>query len=291
MLKRDIMISFLALVSFLLGINLIFSIYRYPENRPIIVASEHSNALVSLLTLAGDEAEHLSMNYVVALCKLAVSFRINGGRDHDLVLLVVDPNNKLKQQQALKEAGWILVYVDGIGSPLIYWYHSNKYSMSQMYSKFQIWRLTSYDHVAYVDSDTIVLKNPMPGLTKAYSVVHGEAPGMVVDLGFCIDTYFNAGMMVVRPSIKVFRDLLFYRNWMKYEPGMAEQEFINNFYRGQIASLPPELNVPAYYYNDSCALVDPSKTVIAHYNGDTKPWLVNCTSHPVCRYWHAMPMV
>lgn len=289
-ISKRLLLCFIA-VSSLLFTNLIFSIYMYPENRPIVVISAHPRAIVSLLSLSGQEAEHLSANYSTALCKLAVSFRDNGGQGHDFILLVVDPSDKLlkESQVSLRRAGWTLVRVEGIGSPLMHssYEFSSRYLTSQMFTKLHAWRLTSYEHVTYVDSDTIVLKNPMPALEKAYGLVRGEPPGMVIDLGFCIDDYYNAGVMVIRPSVKVFRDLLFYRNWRWFNPGMAEQEFLNTFYRGEIVALPRELNVPAYYYNDSCPLIEPSTAVIAHYNGDTKPWLTNCTSHAVCRHWHA----
>jgi lipopolysaccharide biosynthesis glycosyltransferase len=278
------------LVMLALITNLWFSIYWYSEDKPFDITPRNPKAFVSLLSLAGHEAPALSSNYTTSLCKLAVSFKANGGHGHDFILLVVGPLSKLADAHMLIRAGWLIVPADGIGQPLMYYYQSNKYSLSQMYSKFQIWRLTSYEHVTYVDSDTIVLRDPMPALNTAYSMVNGDIPGLVIDLGFCIDFYFNAGCMVVRPSIKVYRDLLFYRNWRFYNPGMAEQEFLNVFYKGELVSLPRELNVPAYYYNDSCRFADTTKTVIAHYNGESKPWLTNCTSHPVCRYWHQTPL-
>jgi len=268
--------------------NMWFSLFWYTEDQPIAIISQNPNAIVSLLSLVGERASDQSLSYITSLCKLAVSFRVNGGREHDLVLLVVGP--KLPYFRMLKRAGWIVVYVDGIGQPLKHTFNYNRYAESLMFSKFQMWRLTSYKHVTYVDSDTIVLRDPMPALTKAYEMVMGDVSGMVIDLGFCVDNYFNAGVMVIRPSMKVFSDLLFYRNWVIYNDGYVEQGFLNAFYAGSLISLPTELNVPAYYYNDSCRFVDPSKTVIAHYNGDTKPWQINCTSHPVCRYWHETPL-
>jgi alpha-N-acetylglucosamine transferase len=292
-IRRDV--TFIAMIVLLfvmfLLTNFLFSVYQSSENRPIVVVSKHSKAVVSLLTLASHEAEGLSFNYTTSLCKLAVSFKARGGHSHDFVLLVVGQTISKKEFHMLRLAGWTIVPVEGIGSPLIYSFESNKYTLAQMYSKLQIWRLTSYEHVVYLDSDTVVLRDPMPALEKAYELVKDDCPGMVIDLGFCWDFYYNAGVMVVRPSVEVFRELLFYRNWKFHSPGMAEQEFLNKYYYDRIVALPRELNVPAYYQgNVSCSLIDADKAVIGHYNGETKPWLTNCTSHPVCRYWHTVPL-
>jgi alpha-N-acetylglucosamine transferase len=220
-----------------------------------------------------------------------VSFRARGGHSHDFILLLVGKTLQINEFHMLRRAGWNIVPVEGIISPLLFSFSYSRYSLAQMYTKFQIWRLTSYEHVVYLDSDTIVLRDPMPALEIAYGLVKGDIPGMVIDLGFCWNYYYNAGVMVVRPSMGVFRDLLFYRNWRLYNHVLAEQEFLNTYYYGKIVAIPRELNVPAYYHgNVSCALVDADTTVIGHYNGETKPWLTNCTSHPICRYWYSMPL-
>ena len=292
--RRDVTFAsvIVLILVILLFSNFLFSVYQCPEDRPIVVAAKHSRAIVSLLSLASNDANHLSFNYTVSLCKLAVSFRARGGHSHDFIVLLVGNPIQISEFHMLRRAGWTVIPVEAIVSPLVYSFDHNKYTMARMYTKFQIWRLTSYEHVVYVDSDTIVLRDPMPALERAYELVKGDPPGMVLDLGFCWSReYYNAGVMVVKPSVRVFRDLIFYRNWRLYNNFLAEQEFLNIFYNGRIVAIPRELNVPAYYHgNVSCALIDADTTVIAHYNGEEKPWLTNCTSHPICRYWHSMPL-
>ena len=61
-IRRDI--TFIAMLALLfvmfLFINFLFSVYQYPEDRPIVVVAKNSRAVVSFLTLAGHEAEHLA---------------------------------------------------------------------------------------------------------------------------------------------------------------------------------------------------------------------------------------
>ena len=70
------------------------------------------------------------------------------------------------------------------------------------YTKLHIWTLTEYTHVFYIDADCMVMK-PLDHIFKAYEECDFAASPDVFP-----PDHFNAGVLLIRPNLKVFMTLL-----------------------------------------------------------------------------------
>lgn len=110
----------------------------------------------------------------------------------DLILLA-DKSISLKSLQALQAAGWTIKLIQRIINPF-----AQKGSYNQWnYTKLQIWLLTHYHKVIFLDSDFLVLKN------MDHFFFYPQLTASPNDLMF-----FNSGMMVIEPSKCMFEDLM-----------------------------------------------------------------------------------
>ena len=108
------------------------------------------------------------------------------------------------------------------------------------YSKLQVWNLTSYQKVIYLDADMLVLRN-IDELFRAseLSAVPDKYPGV-----------FNTGLMVLEPSTSTYHDMLrVYMRTGSYNRG--DQGFLNQFFSGSILTLSAEYNFPVWLKHSS----------------------------------------
>ena len=85
-------------------------------------------------------------------------------------------------------------------------------------------------------------------------------------------SYFNAGVFVFSPSLETFRVL--FKKLETWQPTrFAEQDFLNDFYRGKWNALPLSYNFgkPNFWLApDLCTSISMLKVV--HFSGRAKPW-------------------
>ncbi|XP_043713731.1 putative UDP-glucuronate:xylan alpha-glucuronosyltransferase 5 [Telopea speciosissima] len=152
---------------------------------------------------------HSSEAYVCGAIALAQSI-IQTGSSKDLVLLA-DQSISKKTRQALRTSGWKIKNIKRIRNPLG---RKNAYN-EWNYSKIRLWQLVEYDKVIFIDSDSIVLKN----IDKFFGSPELSAVGNDKFL-------FNSGIMLIEPSMCVFKLLMKKRHKLVSYNG-GDQGFLN----------------------------------------------------------------
>ena len=207
-------------------------------------------AMVSMITSEGDGAVDLCW-YIFAAGMLAHTFSIFV--DVDMILMVFDSRGIISQdqRQALKDYGWKLCDLPFISTPRV-GVSKNRYHSSQMFSKLLLWKLTEYKGVLYIDSDVLILNSPEVLFTKHFQEMHnsGYTLGMVKTGPNWSD--HNAGVMLVVPSSPTYDSMIAsLQNTTYYATALAEQDFLNHFWRERICELPENYN--AMYFDDTSA--------------------------------------
>ena len=112
-------------------------------------------------------------------------------------------------REVLINDGWIVKSVNYLSTP---------YKNSAFFTKLLIWTLKEYKKIFYIDSDAIVLRN----------VDHVFRCG-----NFCAvyrhSDHFNAGVLVVKPSLAVFNDMKSQLGILHSHDG-GDQGFLNTYF-------------------------------------------------------------
>lgn len=113
-------------------------------------------------------------------------------------------------------------------------------------TKFELFRMTQYDKIVYLDADVMVLKNldhlfEYPHLTSA---LDGEYYNIWPN-----EPHFNAGVMVIEPNKEEYNKLIEFSkdtvdNWNK-KMCVADQEILNMYFSDW--NNKPELHLNKYY--------------------------------------------
>lgn len=109
-------------------------------------------------------------------------------------------------------------------------------SYRSMLTKLHIWTLTQYSQIAYYDADMVFMRNPS-GIFDAC----GNVPLCAVSDVYISPDYFNAGMMVLTPSMDVF-EMLYGQRQLADGTQHAEQDMLNEVFRNQWKKLPRKFN-------------------------------------------------
>lgn len=155
------------------------------------------------------------------------------------------------------------------------------------FTKLRIFSLQQYETILYIDSDCLVLKDlsHLITLNKKYTISENliaAAPDLLPPHNF------NTGVMVVRPSLKVFdtmqKNSSFLMSYDKSDTG-----FLNAYYPNWFTEFPPDARL-SIGYNAQTALYDMTadstgtsifwdaqlshELHIIHYSETVKPWQV-----------------
>ena len=210
-------------------------------------------AVVSLLTMG-------LTHYVQSAVKLAKSLRFWKIKA-DLIMLVIEmPSANYRKD--LEDTGWNICHVPVIeGNTTV----SSVFLQTKMYSKLNAWALIEYDAILYVDSDTLVIRDPSP-------LFHTHLPAMEkagLTLGAAWDRpqpakNFNAGVLLLIPSISTFRQLQSSILTVPHNPYMAEQALLNAiFFRNDSRHL--SFYVLPFIYNANIASIIKEREFWAHH--------------------------
>jgi len=151
------------------------------------------------------------------------------------------------------------------------------------FAKLALWQLVTYDKILYIDADALVLRNLDFHYSRLDAVDFAAAPDV-----FPPDK-FNAGVMMLRPSLKTYGDLVRMARIMgpfSYDGG--DTGFLNDYFPAWFQSdpaarLPFRCNAqrtlhwltaraqPGYW--KACFPLE-----IVHYSSSPKPW--ECSAAP-----------
>jgi len=153
------------------------------------------------------------------------------------------------------------------------------------WTKMRIFGLQQYDTILYIDSDCLVLKDvsSLLELNKVYT----ESESLIAAAPDLLPPHqFNSGVMVVRPSIKVFETIKGHAKLLTTYDG-SDTGFLNAYFNTWNTEFPPMARLPAGY-NAQQAMYDmtmdekggssfwdvqvASDLYIVHYSNAVKPW-------------------
>jgi len=189
-----------------------------------------------------------------------------------MMVAIVIENMKDKHQETLRKAGWKLVVVpnwdrDYCGEDcdlrfLTRWHDS--------FEKINIFRL-GFGRVLFFDADTYVFSPRVKELLTKTRLKRGHI-AMAPD--GCKKEY-NSGVMLFRPSVEIFRQMLELVVTRKREQ-ILDQNIINAAYAGKIKELDREFNCVDIMgvqpgMTEECPYKCSANVVVAHFTGHPKP--------------------
>jgi len=154
--------------------------------------------------------------------------------------------------------------------------------MSRMWEFCDEW-----DKLVYLDSDVL----PMTNIDDMFLAPHFSAsqdnmvPDSLVSASDCQApgplnkapnaspraAYFNAGIFVFEPSLEELAELMTALQGYTISR-YAEQDFLNDFYRGRWNMLPLTYNWGRVNFFVCPELYNPSTVKVVHFSGPAKPW-------------------
>lgn len=208
----------------------------------------------------------------------------------NLYIIHSEPNTfqeyskKLSKHSKCKKIDLIEVVTD-ISFPNI---ENTHISIATYFRIFIFKYLKNLDHAIYLDSDTVVLKNPLgifndelrklldsENMISAVDETTKEiSPDIFERLNLKGKKYFNAGVMIINlnkvKNDNTFNNLISTMLSLNSKIKQWDQDVLNKHFDEQITELNPTLNVKIDADLESENLTSPH--TILHYLGSKKPW-------------------
>ena len=232
-------------------------------------------AFASYLSIMGAEGIAQSHWFVESAHRLALSWARHVPEskrlEYDMILLVTDPYDLLNSQArlSLREVGWILVRVEplfGIPSASLYLLQ-NHYTHTAQFTKLRLWTFERYQHILYLDSDMLIMKDVIHAVSGYNTSQHMLAAARNGDG----TDYFNAGLLYITPSMTEYGLMTQAMLVMNYDASLQEQAFLNVYWTNRTIFMPSELNT-FVSSNPKDQLGD--QIIVLHFIGTMKPWFI-----------------
>jgi len=223
-----------------------------------------SEAYATILTTADKMYLASALALGSSICGLDVS-----GRE---MVVLVTPAVPVEWHEELAAVGWNVRTVEELPEfwwkrhPRCYEYQADQDARwGKMMTKLRLWQLTQYDKVLYLDADTLLLSDPSSLFTR---------PGFTAEAGTS-HSGFNAGAMVLEPSLTVFSELL--RRGQGPPPRIfnsavdcTEQALLNSHFDGRDQFHTPQRFIVAHPFDPAV----PPSAVVVHWITliCPKPW-------------------
>jgi len=192
---------------------------------------------------------------------------------------------KHNESVLLEREGWMKCVVDTI-QPLDV---QNTFPrFREQFTKLHVWKMTSYDTLIYLDSDTIVIGNLDDLLSSELTVPHRIGAARDFGGGRWRNT-FNMGVFFIKPNTSEYERLRFIQKdpAIEFETSMSEQGFLNVVYEDMWYDIEFRNNANLAVYSQLRSYWDENfaKVNILHYTM-TKPWACTLEYERPCALWH-----
>ncbi|CAO0791290.1 unnamed protein product [Mucor circinelloides] len=182
---------------------------------------------------------------------------------HDIVVLVLDDVTQTVRSR-LEYLGAKIINVDQIKYP---WDSSSArrkgFNKACRYSKLNLWNLTQYEKVVFLDADTMVVNN----IDELFGYPQFTA---AVDIGGVL----NTGVFVAEPNAETYKDIMAtYEKAPSYNKG--DQGFLNYYFNKTANPLPGNYNLMIKFTHFSTLaseFVTKNTVKVLHFTSETKPW-------------------
>jgi len=207
-------------------------------------------------------------NYYKGVLVLFESLKNTNPQIKNFVVLV---NEKIDRRiiNDLDNRGYKVIIKNSISSPNVY---NKKYThWSNTFDKFNIFGLTEYDKIVYLDSDMYINRN----IDELFLLPHMSASIAGQDMNKDWDN-LNSGMMVIVPNQDIVTGLIDLLKSRDYE-NIGDQDLIGEYFdwHNQNLKISENYNLFAgyidYYINKLNYNLD--NLSIIHFVGTKKPWM------------------
>ncbi|KAI9482863.1 MAG: nucleotide-diphospho-sugar transferase [Benjaminiella poitrasii] len=183
--------------------------------------------------------------------------------NHDIVVLVLDDVTEMVRKR-LEYLGAKIINVDQVKYP---WDSSSArrkgFNKACRYSKLNLWNLTQYKKVVFLDADTMVVQN----IDELFNYPQFTA---AVDIGGVL----NTGVFVAEPNKETYQDIMkTYETAPSYNKG--DQGFLNYYFNRSANPLPGNYNLMIKFTHFSTlasSFVSKNTAKVLHFTSETKPW-------------------
>lgn len=235
-------------------------------------------AIATMLVSADDK------NYIKGSLKLAKSIKQNVELHNvDMILLeIIERPIPRSVKRELEDEGWIIKSVHKI-SP-----HDEKNTFPRFrdqFTKLQLWGMTEYERIVYLDSDTLVVKD----ISELFTMPMDRDTSIVASRDIGDGKWrstFNMGMFMIQPNKEERDRLIIDKDIVHFETAMSEQGFLNVVYKDKWKD-------PGFIYNANIAVFSQipnfwkekeNQIKVIHYTME-KPWSCSKAYKPVCTIW------
>ncbi|OBZ91405.1 Glycogenin-1 [Choanephora cucurbitarum] len=193
---------------------------------------------------------------------------------HDIVVLVLNEVTQPSRDRLI-HLGAKIINVNQIKYPWVSAAARKKgFNKACRYSKLNLWSLTQYQKIVFLDADTMVVQP----LDELFDYPQFSA---AVDIGGVL----NTGVFVAEPNEETYRDIMAtYLNAPSYNRG--DQGFLNYYFNQTAHTLPGNYNLMVKFTHFSTlarSFIIQDKVKVLHFTSDTKPWNFHFLHHPEWR--------
>ena len=141
--------------------------------------------------------------------------------------------------------------------------------------KLEIFNLTEFNKIVYLDADMLVLQN----IDHLFDLPHMSAAKDMCDHSGCRGNgSFNSGLLVVEPNIYEYQKILQHLTTFNSEQELIHDQLVLQSYfndwKEQLINLSPDYNYWTSYFNENSEEYFFNNIKILHFI-DKKPWHVN----------------
>lgn len=161
--------------------------------------------------------------------------------DTEMVLLIREDEEDgvtAENKTRLEQAGWKIrvaeeLTFDGVDNSAIRSHHRHNLN------KLHLWTWTEYEKILFIDADVVC----QGSLAELWQMPGDFAAAPDVWWDVLTDNKFNSGVIVFRPSMETFHDMIVKVSDPAYhQPNDADQAFLNAYYRFRYFGLPYKYN-------------------------------------------------
>ena len=199
--------------------------------------------------------------------------------------LLITPNLSKDTMDLLETSKIKLIKINPIKNPILDDPNDRRF---YNYSKLNMWSLTQFEKIVYLDADMIVLHN-IDELFEKKNMSSTNSGGWLPDKKDWKE--MNSGMIVLEPSASLFEHMKSQVGLIEKEQGKGDQAFLHQYYHDwhekKDLHLPHIYNIFdihlkgykkhfGYYFDTNIQTdnknYDEKRVKIVHYIGQKKPW-------------------
>ena len=195
---------------------------------------------------------------------------INYAKTNYPITIMALRNVSIEALMQLNKLGAEVVYVDMLEYPFKVTPGRLEQNKPCRYSKLQLWKMTQFEKIIYMDSDMMAIQN-IDSIFDEYdefSAVVDSYPGI-----------FNTGIFLLKPNMTTYQNMLAtYKDVDSYNVG--DQGYLNWYFGKKWKSntsyhLPLNYNVLIKYRDSVIWPMIKDNIKVVHFTAETKPWNIH----------------